>query len=442
MPAARLDPPLEALPGSGPVVLAFSGGGDSVCLLHQAHHLTRTRGLLAVHVDHGLDHGSAARAARAVALAAASGVDCQVERVKVRRSGSLEANAREARYAALAGHVPEDGVLLTAHHADDLAETMILRLLRGAGPGGLCGIPRQRRYAGGWLVRPLLDWNRADIVNYLDQHELEWISDPANELPAMDRNFIRHEILPLLKSRFPGVVGAINRSAELNRAAVASLNALAAEDLAHARLAQARVHWPSLARLHAFRRSEALRLWCIELGHPPPPGARLEEFLRQVEDSAADRIPQMQWNRACIRAWRDCLWLETLGGQAQSPWRLRWDGQLAIDLPAPSGRLELIGAGECALPELCVCSGQPGERISLPRRSGHRRVKDLLQEYGIPPWQRPLWPRIYSGERLLAVGDRWLEVGFAEALDRSGHRLLWQNTLFQPAPDRPESAGP
>ena len=112
------------------------------------------------------------------------------------RSGSIEANARHARYAALANHLPPDGLLMTAHQANDVAETMILRLLRGSGPGGLAGIPRLRRFAGGWLIRPLLDWTRTRILDYLAEHRLDWIQDPANELLAMDRNFVRHEIMP------------------------------------------------------------------------------------------------------------------------------------------------------------------------------------------------------------------------------------------------------
>lgn len=441
MPNTELDPAPEALPGSGPVILAFSGGGDSVCLLHQFHRLTQTRGLLAVHVDHGLDHGSAKRAARAVALAASAGVDCQIERVKVRRSGSLEANARHARYAALAGYMHLDGVLLTAHHADDLAETMILRLLRGAGPGGLAGIPRQRRFGAGWLVRPLLGWSRPEILEYLETHALDWISDPANDLPAMDRNFIRHEILPLLKNRFPGAVTAINRSAALNRAALVSLNALAARDLDQARRSGARLHWPSLAQLDPFRRSEAVRRWCLERGYPPPPGPRLDEFLRQVDSSARDRLPQMRWGKACIRYWHDCLWLEAQGRQQPEPWRLSWDGRDALDLPDPSGRLELVGPGPHPVLDLDVRSGQPGEKIRLAERSGHRQVKDLMLQHGVPPWQRPLWPRLYSGDRLVAVGERWLDADFAGLLGQTGLRLEWQSDLFQ-AGQGPENIRP
>lgn len=437
MPYSPLKPSLDALPGTGPVVLAFSGGGDSVCLLHQAHRLTQDRGLIAVHVDHGLDHGSAGRATSAMELAAGLGVDCRIERVKVRRSGCLEANARQARYAALAEHVPADGVLLTAHHADDLAETMILRLLRGAGIAGLAGIPRQRRFGHGWLVRPLLNWDRAGIKRYLREHELDWISDPANELSTLDRNFIRHEVLPLLRTRFPGAVGAINRSAELHRAALQSLNALAVEDLAEAMPCSTRVHYPSLARLDPFRRSEAVRMWCIQQSLAPPPGARLDEFLRQAQVCAEDRVPELRWGAACMRYWGEWLWLDPDCAATTGAWQLDWDDGRALSLPACCGHLELVGPGERRPSALSVRSGQPGERIRLHAAGGHRRVKNLMQEFGIPPWQRALWPRLYQDARLVAVGDRWIDLDFASLLGQNRLRLVWRSDLFRPASDRP-----
>ncbi len=435
MPADTLDPPLDELPGAASVVVAFSGGGDSVCLLHRVHGLTQSRGLIAVHVDHGLDHGSAKRADRALELAAGMGVDCRVERIKVRRSGSLEANARESRYAALARHIPADGVLLTAHHADDLAETMILRLLRGAGIAGLGGIPRQRRFAGGWLVRPLLNWNRAAIDRYLEKHQLDRISDPANDLPTLDRNFIRHEVLPLLKTRFSGAVGAINRSAELHRAAVHSLNQLAAADLARAQTDPGRIEFASLAKLDRFRRSEAVRLWCIQRGVAPPPGTRLDEFLRQAETCAADRMPRLEWDHSCMRCWAGGLWMEIDRPTPAGGWQRDWDGRQGLDLPQPAGRLELAGANRRPLTGLSVEAGRNGEKIQLVPTTGRRRVKNLMQEHRVPPWQRTLWPRLYQDGRLVAVGDVWLDHAFAQRLSDRGQRLVWHTGLVRPTFD-------
>lgn len=430
--ASGLDPELDALPGAGPVVIAFSGGGDSVCLLDQIKPLGASRRLLAVHVDHGLDHGSAKRAARALQLAATAGVECRLECVSVQRSGSIEANARHARYAALGRYMESGGCLLTAHHADDQAETMILRLLRGAGPGGLSGIPRRRRFGAGWLLRPLLSWPRAQIMAYLKEHRLAWISDPANELLALDRNFIRHEVLPLIRTRFPGAVKAVNRSAELNRAAMASLNEIAAGDLAAARRDGARLDWPTLAQLDDFRCAEAIRRWCISSAYPPPPGTQLDEFLRQLRSSGPDRQPQLCWEGLAVRGWRDALWLAPEMEADALPWSVHWRGEGAIELPGPSGRLVLHGSGLRRLGDLHLSSGCAGERIRLPGQSIHRRVKQLMAASGIPPWQREHWPRIYRDQRLLAVGDCWLDADFNEELAAYGVELSWATELHRP----------
>lgn len=414
------------------MIVAFSGGGDSVCLLHQLEALKSGRGVLAVHVDHGLDHGSAGRACRARQLAADMGLDCLIERVQVRRSGSLEANARHARYEALVRHIPTQGTLVTAHHADDVAETMLLRLLRGAGPGGLAGIPRRRRLGPGLLVRPLLDWRRADILAYLEQHQLDWIKDPANDLLALDRNYIRHEVLPIITSRFPGAVSGMNRSASLNRSALVSLNALAAGDLAAAKMPGGRLSTTVMASLDAFRRSELLRRWCLEQGQRPPPGARMDEFLRQVDQSSGGSQPELRWAEARVRFWREALWMENLGEQADVPWSLLWDGSTPLELPPPSGRLFLSGQGQLPGPWL-VCSGRSGEKLKLPGRR-RRRVKDLLYECGAPPWQRERWPRLYRGERLLAVGSEWLDEQFERDLKAAGLQLHWETSLVRRAP--------
>lgn len=421
-------PDLDGLPGRGPILLAFSGGADSVCLLHHAGRRVRDRGLSALHVDHGLDHGSAARAQRAVELAAALGVDCRVERVEVARSGSIEANARHARYAALANHLPPDGLLMTAHQANDVAETMILRLLRGSGPGGLAGIPRLRRFAGGWLIRPLLDWTRPRILDYLAEHRLDWIQDPANELLAMDRNFVRHEIMPLLHQRFPGAVRGLTRSARLNRGAQISLSALANADVQSLRLPGNRLDLSALAKLQPYRRSEAIRHWILSLGQAPPPGTRLDELLRQIECAGTDKQPELRWDDAVVRRYDNCLWLEKTGGAESLPWRYRWDGTRPLQLPEPGGRVELTGHGPPLA--LQVCSGQPGEKLRPSGQTRQRRVKDLMSECGIPPWQRPIWPRIHHQGRLVAVGRRWMDAEFADDLERLGRRLVWDSELF------------
>ena len=413
-------------------MVAFSGGPDSVCLLHQ---LTRTElapRLHAVHVDHGLDHGSAERASRALAMASAMGVKCTLEAVRIRRSGSIEANAREARYAALKGHLGPDDILVTAHHADDVAETVMLRLLRGAGPAGLSGIPEQRRFGSGWLLRPLLAWRRQQILDYLREHALDCIHDPANELLAMDRNFIRHEVMPLLVSRFPGAVNGLLRSARLNRGASASLMALSLDDLESTRLDRQRLDLARLQALDGYRRSETLRQWCLDSGHEPPPGLMLDEFMQQLASADADRLPELRWGDVVLRRYAGAIWLESEAHWDRPEWNISWDGTRPLDLPQPAGTLALQGLLEPQ--ELSVRAAGPGERIVRCGHAEHARVKKLMNQFAIPPWQRAYWPRLWLGDKLVAVGDLWVDQDFDQQCRDTGVRLLWQTSLFRPTP--------
>ena len=426
-PGLRLEPHPERWPGAGKIVVAFSGGPDSVCLLHLLVECRpEGRLLLAVHVDHGLDRGSSRRALQAVEIAETMGVECRVERVRVRRSGSIEANARRARYAALAGHVEAQEILLTAHHADDVAETMLLRLLRGSGPGGLGGIPGRRNFAGGWLLRPLLRWRREQILAYLRAHGLDATHDPANDLLSMDRNFLRHEVMPLLHERFPGCINGFARSAALNQSAAGVLSDLAAKDVVQARKPGPRLDLKALRRLDRFRRSEALRSWCVSNGQSPPPGARLDEFMRQLEHAAEDRHPELRWDEGRLRRHGDAVWLDHIE-PADQPWSLPWDGRGTLDLPGRSGTLHFDGNRPDL--KLEVCSGGAGERVCPSPRSGHQAVKKLLASQGVPPWLRMHWPRLWWRGELVAVGDQWLDHAFSTRLQEHGCRLVWCSQL-------------
>ncbi|HRA38902.1 MAG TPA: tRNA lysidine(34) synthetase TilS, partial [Pseudomonadota bacterium] len=204
-PALMLRQALAGWPPGG-LLLALSGGPDSSALLHAlaAEPLARARGLRALHVDHALHPASAEWARHAQATCTDAGIALQVVPVDVRARGTgLEAAAREARYAALRAAQREGELVLTAHHADDQAETLLWRLLRGAGPQGLAAMRPLRRFGRGWLARPWLALPRAAICAYLDRHAIAWIDDPANADPRHDRSFLRHAVLPLLQSRWP-----------------------------------------------------------------------------------------------------------------------------------------------------------------------------------------------------------------------------------------------
>ncbi|QKK02502.1 MAG: tRNA lysidine(34) synthetase TilS [Pseudomonadota bacterium] len=421
-----LDPAIAQLPGDGRLLVAFSGGPDSLCLLDQLIAAGSDRAIVCVHVDHGQDHDSRQRAERAGQLADSLGVNCQQIAVRVTPAQGPEADARSARYEALQSLMQPGDALLTAHHRDDQVETVLLRMLRGAGPAGLAGIPRQRRFGPGWLVRPLLDWSRSDIDACLAARRLAGLDDPANADSTLDRNFLRQTVLPQLRQRWPGIDGALLRTATLSSGAAALVaqaidQTLNAETTCRDGLSLA----PEVTRT-VYGLGETIRHWCMQHHVAPPPGKRLACYAEQVLTAPRDRQPELRWGACVMRRWRDRLWLD----RADSPVidaPLRWDGSSPLQLPAASGWLELRPPPARGL-ALTVTGPDPGERITLAERSGSRAVGQLLAEHGVPPWRRALWPRIYRNDQLVALGDRFIEAGFATALSERDCRLCWHRS--------------
>lgn len=424
----RID--LSDLPGSGRLLLAFSGGPDSVCLLHLLLQAAIPRPLLCLHIDHGMDPLSGQRALQARQIAEQAGADFRQIRIQVQEDGrGLEQAARSARYAALASQLEDDETLLTAHHADDQVETVLLRLLRGAGPAGLAGIPRLRPFHQGWLYRPLLDWRRSDILSWLEARKLPSVDDPDNRNPRFDRNHLRHHLLPQLRQRWPGADIAILRSARLCRDSSELMARQIMGKIPVQSLPGEPLRLDQTVAQNAHGLAELIRAWCLQQSVPPPPGKQLDEFVRQRASAGPDRIPELAWTPYRLRLWRDRLWLDE-DTAADLPWSLDWDGLQPLQLPGSLGWLKLEGPAGPAL-ALRVQSGQPGERLQPASSAMSRPIKQLLAEADVPPWQRHQWPRLWQEDELLALGDRWLSSHFAEQLELRGQTLRWQRSSGQ-----------
>lgn len=415
----------ETLPGDGRVIVAFSGGPDSVCLLHQLVTGNLEREIACVHVDHGLDAESAQRAQRAVELAARLHSDCEVVRVEVQSGGDgPEAQARSARYRALEARMNTGDVLATAHHADDQAETVLLRILRGAGPEGLAGIRPIRRFGPGWLARPLLDWERSAIEAWLERHDLACIRDPANDNPDFDRNHLRHEVLPGLRQRWPGVDAGLRRSARLCLGAAEFVARHIAADLDAAIRADGTLAPARLSDEGDYYRAEAIRAWCIRQHVEPPPARRLDTFVRQLRTAGHDRCPELRWSDRILRYWDRRLWLEPAEA-TMSDWAMDWDGSAPLHLPAGLGSLRLKGPAGPPL-KLEARSGKAGDALRPAGDAHHRDCSRLLAEARVPPWQRDHWPRLWLEGRLVGLGARWRTAGFERLLEARGQSLVWQ----------------
>ncbi|MCB1775924.1 MAG: tRNA lysidine(34) synthetase TilS, partial [Candidatus Competibacteraceae bacterium] len=237
---ARIDRHLSRLLTAHPhtrLVIGYSGGVDSHVLLHvlatqQALGLART--VEAIYIDHGLHAVSAVWGEHCAAVCRDLNLPFRVLKIDAgpMPGESPEAAARRARYAALAAELGPDSALLTAHHRDDQAETLLLQLLRGAGPHGLAAMPEAARLGEGWLLRPFLDVDRAELLVYARERRLCWIEDASNADTGFNRNYLRHQVLPVLRARWPAVNRTLSRSARLCAETATGLDEEAAADLA------------------------------------------------------------------------------------------------------------------------------------------------------------------------------------------------------------------
>lgn len=426
---------LRTLPDARRCWVAYSGGLDSTVLLDLAAGL-RDRlalALAAVHVDHGLNPGSAAWAQRCEGRCAALGVPLVQRRVQVRvRDGQgPEAAARTARYAVLSELLEPGDLLLTAHHRDDQAETLLLALLRGAGVRGLAAMPEVAALGHGRLVRPLLPFGRADLRAHAQSRGLDWVDDPSNLDLDLDRNWLRHRILPLLAERWPAAGRTLARSAGHCGEAAALVDGLAAGEAA--RLAGRRPGTLSLAGLRGLAGPlcrAVLRHWIGVRGLAVPDTRHLARVMDEVLPARSDAAPLVAWGGCEIRRYRDDLFALAPLPPAPRGVELTWAGAV-LDLPAGLGRLSLRDAGGRALAPQVLDMGPLRVRFGVPglicRPTGgahHRPLKHLYQEAGVPPWLRGFVPLIFAGDRFIAVGNLWVCAG--PSLSSGAHpRVDW-----------------
>jgi tRNA(Ile)-lysidine synthase len=404
---ARLERALAALP-PGALVVGFSGGADSSVLLHALARLApaRARGLRAVHVDHGLHADSAAWSERCRAIAAGLDVPLDVVRVEVERDrgGGLEEAARYARRAAFEGALDRGAILALAHHRDDQAETVLLKLLRGAGPEGLGGMRSLRPFAHGSLWRPFLELPRSILLAYAHEHHLHWLEDPSNSDTALRRNFLRAEILPRLRTRWPDADAALAHSATWARNAADFIDAESRKALARLQgLDPATLAWRGWLALPDALRDPVLRLWLRELGLDEPAHFHVAEVERQSREADPDRLPCVRFAATELRRYRNLLYALRPLPPLADDWQVEWDGDATLSLPG-GGTLALAAPRQVD-PPLRVRYRRGGERIK-PAGSAHtRELRLLLQEAGVPPWLRERIPLIFRGDELIAVGD-------------------------------------
>ncbi len=388
--------------------IAFSGGLDSTVLLHLLASLAKTETLpplSAVHVHHGLQATGDAWPSHCQSVCDRLGVPLRVMRVHVQPGASLERAARDARYQAFTEVTGAGQVMLTGQHRDDQAETLLFRLLRGAGVRGLAAMPVHRPLAAGYLVRPLLDASRVELEAYAHEHQLKWIEDPSNADPRFSRNYLRHRVLPALTERWPQAVTSLARTAAHLSEAQGLLDELAVLDLQACDQPSA-FPWlplPSLAiaplrELSDARQRNALRHWLNPLTRLPDSDHWAGWY--SLRDAKADAQPIWPLADGELRRCGERIWWLPATWSEFSDASVSWpDPQNTLELPG-NGQLKFIGNA----PEgpLVIGYRQGGEIIEVPGR-GRRDLKRLLNESGLPGFVRGRLPLLYQGQRLLAV---------------------------------------
>ncbi len=455
---------LEGLPEHNQLWLALSGGLDSVVLLDLAarYCASRQQSLEVIHVHHGLSPNADRWAEHCMELCQryrqglSVSVRCQVAKVQLNGTSSIEEQARKARYQVFEDYLASHDLILMAHHADDQLETMLLRLMRGAGAQGLSGMPVERGLGQGRLYRPLLAIERSELEAYAEEKALSWVEDESNRSAEFDRNYLRHEITPRLKSRWPNVLKVAGRSARVLSDSDQLNRDLAEIDLKNVTASASALFCPALLGLSPERQRNLLRFWLQKAGIPSPDYRQIMIILDELVSAPDDAQPLFQRPQYELRRYRDQLILRMSGTEAPPD-----DLHALYDTEPVSIRREVVEAGgtdlvkegiafriEPILGEYeagteSVTGGEAlqlplsaslileprkgGESLRLPRRGG-KALKKLLQEASVPAWLRDqvrlFWLENKDGERRLIgawspqvaeTGIFWWDISVLEA---------------------------
>lgn len=436
------------------LIVAYSGGLDSSVLLHLLHGFVnglaeseKRPSLHALHINHNLQVQSGQWADHCTKQAKKYGLTVHVMNAVVKKDGgkSLEEAAREARYLLFEQFVGEGDVLCLAHHQDDQAETLLLRLLRGSGPLGLSAMREQSTLASAKLLRPLLAVSRDRLADYARKHHLSWIDDPSNQDLSFDRNYLRHEIIPRLKSRWPGVNKTLSRVTEINQATVTLLDEVAEQDYRDIAQGQA-LNIAALQALSEPRLDNLLRYWLQKQGALLPSRHNLQRIRNELLSVQGSGEALVRWPGADVRAYQNRLYFVTNLPAVDLTDSVSWhfDGApAALMLGEGRGLLycEKSQSGGLAAAVLKQASQrgdlhirwrQGGERCHPTGRGHSQRLKKLLQEYQVPPWLRDTFPLLYSADQCLAVPGLWVEKDYVAQAGDEAYVLSWSfYTEFQ-----------
>jgi tRNA(Ile)-lysidine synthase len=424
------------------LLLALSGGLDSIVLLHLLAEVRTTIPfeLHAMHVHHGLSNNADTWAKFCSAQCQQLHVPLQIVHVNVAQNSDyknseqgIEAEARQLRYKALFAFTVEDKVpdfVVTAHHQDDQAETLLLQLFRGAGVKGLssmAAVDTVRR-----LLRPLLNVSRQTLYEYAVQHDIKWCDDESNDNTQYDRNFVRHEVMSVLESRFKSIKTVLARTASHMAEASELLEALAAQD-AESMLSNNSLCLQALSELSVARAKNVLRWWFAQNGLAMPAAEHLNEIIEQLFNSRKDADLNIKLQHLYLRKYQQRAYL--CEDKTAEPFDMVWDGEAELTLPS-GGKLlfkSVVGTGlalKQGVTKLRITKRDGGERFKPDGLRPTRTLKYLLQEINMPPWQRMYIPLIYWEDMLACVPGVGVAYGLQAQDSEPGLEIIWQDSAY------------
>jgi len=443
-------PDLTLLEGRDKIVVGFSGGMDSMVLLFSLHQLINKKKLAsklaAIHVNHGLHPESDQWQQFCQQQCATLSVPLICKSIDCRQlpGENLEACARRLRYQVFQSELSTGDCLVLGHHLNDRIETLLMHLNRGSGLKGLAGIPGHRALplaSGGEsiLVRPLLDVERKRIEEYAVANQLEWVDDDSNRDVSFDRNYLRQQVLPLMESRWPQFRGSWQKSLHLLNETNEILDDIARTDLASAAGGDERILLASpLLALTETRQRNALRFWLESLGITSP-GWSLQHRLSK-ELLTAGSSTSLRLNNCTVYKYNDRLFVLAERPNPVVPtveWELSAKSTLALpengELIAKQGRVEAINHQETILAArvgpLIVRYRSYGESCQMAGRPT-KKLKKLMQEANIVPWERARLPLLYCGDEIACIPGLGVCEKFKAGVGESGYVINWKAPDF------------
>jgi tRNA(Ile)-lysidine synthase len=433
----RIQEIISRLPTAGRLLVAYSGGVDSSVLLNllSRHREKLNLEIVAVHVNHQLSPVAENWIKHCKNICENENIRFETITIDAKKpkGHSQEAYARELRYAALEKIMGTDDLLLTGHHKDDQAETLIQQLMRGAGPDGLAAMPVIRKFGQGWLVRPLLDFSRKQISDYAIQYGLKWVEDESNQDTDIDRNYIRNHVIPCLQERWPSAINILSRSSGHQAEVVNLLREVAEQDYEKARGEQPDIlEITSLKKLSEARMKNVIRYWLKKNGHQPASTSVMDIIIGELIFAGDDREPLVNWHETEVRRYRNNIYVMKPMVKISPDIEVIWDLEQSLDVD--SGRLtarQVVGKGlkSASINEniVLVRYRRGGETIRPAGRKETHKLKKLFQEAGVPPWQRDRVPLIYINNQLAAVTGYWIDDSFIANETEQG----WEISLTQ-----------